>query len=123
MVAFVVLTAFATVELLVLSDVADRYWAWTIRTELTAAFLGAAYASGFALSVLALRQDRWSRIRVSVVTVTVFTVLTSVATIIHMHRLLLESGGAGRGLGLARRLSRDPGRLPAGSGPTGVPPV
>jgi hypothetical protein len=93
MVAFVVLTAFATVELLVLSDVADRYWAWTIRTELTAAFLGAAYASGFALSVLALRQDRWSRIRVSVVTVTVFTVLTSVATIIHMHRLLLESGG------------------------------
>jgi hypothetical protein len=93
LVAFAVLTLLATVELFLLADVADRYWAWSIKTELTAAFLGAAYASGFALSVLALRQDRWSRIRVSVVTVTAFTVLTSVATIVHMHRLLLMSGG------------------------------
>jgi hypothetical protein len=73
--------------------VADRYWAWTIHTEMTAAFLGAAYAAGSVLSVLSLRQHRWSRIRVPLLTVLAFTVLTSVATVVHLHRLLLLEGG------------------------------
>src|SRR3712207_8878344 len=73
LVAFAVLTLLAVVQLLVLADVADTYWAWTIRTELTAAFLGAAYGGGFVLSVSALRQKEWSRIRLPVVTVTAFT--------------------------------------------------
>src|SRR3712207_8385656 len=46
LVAFSVLTLLAVFQLLVLADVADTYWAWTIRTELTAAFLGAAYGGG-----------------------------------------------------------------------------
>ena len=58
------LTLLAVNQLFVLADVADRFWAWTIHTEMTAAFIGAAYAAGFVLSVLALRQDRWSRIRI-----------------------------------------------------------
>jgi hypothetical protein len=93
LVAFAVLTLLAVNQLFVLSDVADRFWAWTINTEMTAAFIGAAYAAGFVLSVLSLRQDRWSRIRVPLITVTVFTVLTAVATLIHSHRLNLRSGG------------------------------
>jgi hypothetical protein len=93
LVAFAVLTALAVTQLLLLADVADRYWAWTIRTELTAAFLGAAYGAGFVLAVVALRQDEWSRIRVPLVTVTAFTSLTAVATLIHLHRLHLVSGG------------------------------
>jgi hypothetical protein len=64
LVAFAVLTLLAVNQLFVLADVADRFWAWTIHTEMTAAFIGAAYAAGFVLSVLALRQDRWSRIRI-----------------------------------------------------------
>jgi hypothetical protein len=91
--AFAVLTFLAVGQLLLLADVADRYWAWPIRTELTAAFLGAAYGAGFVLAVMALRQDDWSRIRVPVLTVTVFTWLTAVATGIHLHRLLLVTGG------------------------------
>jgi hypothetical protein len=93
LVAFAALTLLALNQLFVLSDVADRFWAWTIQTEMTAAFIGAAYAAGFVLSVLALRQDRWSRIRVPLITVTVFTVLTAVATLVHAHRLNLRSGG------------------------------
>ena len=93
LVAFAVLTLLAVIQLLLLADVADRYWAWTIHTELTAAFLGAAYAAGFVLALVALRQETWSRIRVPVITVTVFTVLTSVATLIHLHRFHLTSGG------------------------------
>jgi len=91
--AFAVLTLLAVFQLLVLADVADTYWAWTIRTELTAAFLGAAYGGGFVLSLAALRQTEWSRIRLPVVTVTAFTWLTAVATVIHLHRLHLLTGG------------------------------
>jgi hypothetical protein len=93
LVAFLALTLLAVNQLFVLADVADRYWVWTIRTELTAAFLGSAYAAGAVLSALALREDRWSRIRVPVITVTVFTVLTAVATLVHHHRLHLWDGG------------------------------
>jgi len=94
LVAFAVLTLLGVTELLLLADVADRYWAWTIRTEATAAFLGAGYAAGFVLAVLALRQDDWGQIRVPLITVTTFTVFTAVATLIHLHRLHLTSGGS-----------------------------
>lgn len=92
--AFAALTLLAVVQLLVLADVADRYWAWTIRTEATAAFLGAGYAAGFVLAVVALREHEWSRIRVPLVTVTTFAVVTAIATLVHLHRLNLTSGGA-----------------------------
>lgn len=91
--AFAVLTLLAVNQLLFLADVADRYWAWTIHTEASAAFVGAAYGAGFVLSVLSLRMSRWSEIRIPIITVTAFTVLTSVATIVHLHRLHLSSGG------------------------------
>jgi hypothetical protein len=93
LVAFAVLTFLAVTQLLLLADVADRYWAWTIHTEMTAAFLGAAYAAGFVLAVVSLRQHDWSRIRVPLMTVTAFTWLTAVATVVHLHKLLLVTGG------------------------------
>ncbi len=93
LITFAVLTALAVNQLLIFADVADRYWAWTIHTEQSAAFVGAAYGAGLVLSLLSLRMTRWSRIRIPIVTVTVFTVLTTVATFVHMHRLHLEDGG------------------------------
>jgi hypothetical protein len=94
LIAFAVLTLLAVNQLFLLADVADVYWAWTIHTEQTAAFVGAAYAAGFVLSVVSLRMTRWSDIRIPIVTVTAFTVLTAVATVVHAHRLNLTSGGA-----------------------------
>lgn len=93
LVTFLVLTLLAVNQLFVLADVADRFWAWSIHTEATAAFLGAAYSAGAVLSALSLRQERWSAIRVPVLTVAVFTVLTSAATLVHLHRLHLLTGG------------------------------
>jgi hypothetical protein len=93
LITFAVLTALAVNQLLLFADVADRYWAWTIHTEQSAAFVGAAYGAGLVLSLLSLRMTRWSQIRIPIVTVTVFTVLTTVSTFVHMHRLHLESGG------------------------------
>lgn len=89
LVAFALLTGLATNQLLVLGAHTERYWAWTITGRPAAAFLGAAYAAGFVLSVLALRQRSWSRVHVAVKTVGVFTTLTLVATIVHAHRLHL----------------------------------
>jgi hypothetical protein len=95
LVAFAVLTLLATNQLLVVASFTDRYFAWTISVRATSAFLGAAYAAGFLLAVFALRQDRWRDVRVAVVTVTVFTVLTLVPTLVHLHVFHLWEGGWG----------------------------
>jgi hypothetical protein len=87
--AFAVLTALATTQLLVFGGRTDRYWAWTIPQRQTAAFLGAAYAAGFLLSALSLRQHSWRQVRVTVATVAVFASLTLGATLWHAHRLHL----------------------------------
>jgi hypothetical protein len=89
LIGFALLTALATIQLLLFGGHTDHYWAWTIRQPVTAAFLGAAYAAGFILSVLALRERSWQHVRVAVGTVTVFTVLTLLATVVHAHRLHL----------------------------------
>src|SRR3954452_22714617 len=95
--AFVVFTALAVVSLLLLGGRTETTFAWTIQSRPNASFLGAAYMAGFVLSVLALRRRRWSEIRVSVVTVTVFTVLTLIPTLLHMHKLhLMAASGTAR---------------------------
>jgi hypothetical protein len=93
LIAFSVLTLLATNQLLVVASYSDRYFAWTISVRPTSAFLGAAYAAGFVLAVLALRRHRWRDVRVALVTVTVFTVLTLVPTLIHLHTFHLMDGG------------------------------
>jgi len=95
LIAFAVLTLLATNQLLVVASFTDRYFAWTISVRPSSAFLGAAYAAGFVLAVLALRCKRWSEVRVPVVTVTVFTLLTLMPTVIHLHILHLRDGDWG----------------------------
>jgi hypothetical protein len=94
--AFVVFTALAAVSLLPLGGSTETTFAWTIASRPNASFLGAAYLAGFVLSVVALRRRRWSEIRVPVVTVTVFTVLTLFPTLLHLHKfhLMADAGTA-----------------------------
>jgi len=87
--AFTGLTALATHQLVVFGHDTERFWPWTIRSGETVGFLAAAYAAGFVLSVLALRERSWRHVRVAVATVTAFTLLTLVPTILHAHRLHL----------------------------------
>ncbi|MFW3168735.1 hypothetical protein [Geodermatophilus sp. CPCC 206100] len=91
---FVGLTSLAVVQLLFRPGQTAEAFAWHIHSEVTAAFIGAAYAAGTVLSVVALRQRSWSRVRIPVLTVTVFTWLTLVATVLHTHRLHLTDGDA-----------------------------
>jgi hypothetical protein len=85
--AFAVLTALATVALFVLATTTADTFAWTIQPPLTAAFLGAGYAAGFVLVVLSMRASIWADVRVPVLTIFVFVVLTLVATLVHLDKL------------------------------------
>ena len=94
LVAFAGFTLLAAVDLSVFTTGTERYFAWTIVAQPGAAFLGAAYAAGFVLSLLCLRRQRWSEVRIAVSTVSAFTVVTLVATVLHLDRFHLFAGGA-----------------------------
>ena len=79
------------IQLFVLTEQTDRYFAWTINPPITAAFLGAAYWASFLLEFLAARQRIWAHARVAVPAVLVFTTLTLVATLLHLDRFHLDS--------------------------------
>lgn len=93
LVVFGVLTFLAVAALFVRPDTTDRYFAWTIKPPLSAAFLGAAYLAGCVLVVLSLRAVEWAHARAGVLTILVFTVLTLVATLVHLDRFHLQEGG------------------------------
>jgi hypothetical protein len=93
LVVFGVLTALAVAALFVRPDTTDRYFAWTIQPPLTAAFLGAAYLAGCSLVLLSLQAEAWAHARAGVVTILAFTVLTLVATLVHLDRFHLWAGG------------------------------
>ncbi len=86
LVAFGVLTFLAVAALFIRPDTTDRYFAWTITPPLSAAFLGAAYAAGCTLVVLSLRSTAWAHARSSMLTILLFTLLTLVATLLHVDR-------------------------------------
>lgn len=73
-------------SLFVLPESTERNFAWTIATPLTAAFLGANYLAAMVFEWAAARERLWSRARVAVSPVLVFTVLTLIVTILHLDR-------------------------------------
>jgi hypothetical protein len=87
LVIFSGLTLLAFVVLFVFADQTERGFAWTIRPPATAAFLGAAYAAGFVLVVLAWRKGSWAALRIPFLTILVFAIATLVATLLHLDRL------------------------------------
>src|SRR5215472_4760322 len=84
-----VLVLLAGFQLFVFTDSTARYFAWTIRNPLGAAFLGAGYWASFAFEALAARQRVWANARIAVPTVLVFTVLTLVATLLNLGQFHL----------------------------------
>lgn len=89
--AFSVLTALAVGALLLQPGRTSQVFAWTIQPPLTAAFLGAGYAAGCTLVVLSLRDPVWANSRVPVLTILVFTLLTLVATLVHVDRFHFQA--------------------------------
>ena len=87
--ALVFITA---LQLLSQSAHTDRYFAWTIKPPITAAFLGASYLSTFVLLILAARQRSWDRARVAILPLLVFLPLMVTATFVHLDRFHLNAG-------------------------------
>ncbi len=77
------LVALAGFQLFVLSEQTATTFAWTVKSFLTAASLGAAYWSAVPVEFLAARQRVWANARVSVPGVWIFTTLTLILTVVH----------------------------------------
>jgi hypothetical protein len=86
-----VLVFITGVQLFVLTEQTDRFFAWTIKPPLTAATLGAAYWASCVLEIAAARKRVWVQARIAVPTVLIFTALTFVITLIHLDRFHLAS--------------------------------
>jgi hypothetical protein len=80
----------AGIPLFVFPERTNRYFAWTVDSRMTAVFLGAAYWSAIALELGAARAADWARARIAVPAVFVFTSLTLVVSLIHLHKLHLR---------------------------------
>jgi hypothetical protein len=74
----------AGLQLFVLSERTEEFFAWTIDVPLTAAFLGAGYWASVAYEWIAARQPLWANARIAVPSVFTFTSLTLVATLLHL---------------------------------------
>lgn len=81
-----VLVFMAGVPLFIGTEQTDRYFAWTVRPPITAAFLGAAYWASCVLELGAARQATWARARIAVPAVLVFTSLTMLITLLYRDR-------------------------------------
>ncbi|MET0976221.1 MAG: hypothetical protein ABWX82_11180 [Leifsonia sp.] len=76
----------ASVLLYVLPGRTEQTFAWTIKPDMTAMFLGCAYIGGIWFFVMVLRVRRWHRIAVGFPAVFVFATLLSIATFLHWDR-------------------------------------
>jgi hypothetical protein len=85
-----ILAAIAGIQLYILSDYTDHYFAWTIKPPLSAAFLGAIFWSGTCLVLFAARETIWANIRVAIAALS-FAFLILIATLLHLDRLHFHS--------------------------------
>ncbi len=83
------LVLFTGIQLFVFTEFTDRFFAWTIINPLTAAFLGASYWASVPLMFLSSRETAWAHARLAVFGVLAFTVLTLIATLLHLDRFHL----------------------------------
>ncbi|MDP8943372.1 MAG: hypothetical protein M3N16_04545 [Actinomycetota bacterium] len=85
------LVAVAGVQLFILSEETDRWFAFTVVPPLTAAFLGAFYFAACVLAWLSAREREWSRARPGIPGVVAFVWLTGIATLVHLDKFALDS--------------------------------
>lgn len=86
-----VLVFIVGIQLFILSEQTDTFFAWSIEPPLSAAFLGAAYWASCAMEFLAARRRIWAHARIAVPAVLIFTGLTLVVTLLHLDRFHLAS--------------------------------
>src|SRR5947208_5288760 len=81
----------AGLQLSLLTEQTDTYFAWTVGPPLTAALLGASYWAAVPVEWIAARETVWAKARVAVPAIWLFTTLTLVATLVHFDRFHFSS--------------------------------
>ena len=86
-----ILAVIAGIQLYILTDYTDHFFAWTIAQPLSATFLGAGYWTGAALLLFAARERAWANIRVAMAAVGAFVPLMLLTTLLHLDRFHINS--------------------------------
>jgi hypothetical protein len=86
-----VLAIIAGIQLYILTERTDHYFAWTIAQPLSATFLGTGYWTGAALLLFAASERAWANIRVALAAVAAFVPLMLLTTFLHLDRFHLNS--------------------------------
>ncbi len=71
----------------------SEYFSWTVRTDLSAAFLGGSYLAAGVIEFSAARERTWANARIAVPTVLVFTVLTLFITLANEDQYNYDAPG------------------------------
>ena len=82
------------VQLYILTEHTDKYFAWTIKLPLSAAVLGAFYFTGAPLLYIAAAQKWWPRMRALMPGMFVFVSLILTMTLIHLDQFHLSIDSA-----------------------------
>jgi hypothetical protein len=85
------LAIIAGIQLYMLTERTDHYFAWTIDQPLSATFLGTGYWTGAALLLFGMAERAWANIRVALAAVVSFVPLMLLTTFLHLDRFHLNS--------------------------------
>lgn len=81
----------AGIQLFVLAEYTETYFAWTIQSPLTAATLGSFFFGTMVFGFLAARERVWANVRGAVLGLFALLFFTMVATFLHLDRFHLGS--------------------------------
>ena len=85
------LSLMAGIQLFVLSEQTETYFAWTIQSPLTAATFGAFYFGTMTFGFLSGRETRWAHVRGPALGLLVFISVTLAATLLHLDKFHLAN--------------------------------
>ena len=86
-----ILVTIAGTQLFALAAETERYFAWTIKPPLSAAFIGAAYWASLFLLLDIVFGATWRQARIGLFSIAVFTTLTLIGTLLHLDRFHLDA--------------------------------
>ncbi len=81
----------AGLQLFILSEQTDTYFAWTFASPLTAAFMGAGYWSAMFHAYTGARAKAWAYVRSSMPAALTATTLLTLTTFLHLDKFHLDS--------------------------------
>ena len=85
------LSLIAGIQLFVLAERTETYFAWTIASPLTASTLGGFYFGTMVFGFLSAREGIWARVRGPALGLFLFTAVSLAATLLHIDKFHLAS--------------------------------